>query len=94
MAVLYDSNTFRFVAICYVMWFVIPLYEFDVTLCGYSISFCDFIVTLCELDITLCAFIITLCGFVIRFCWFNPFMQSGFFYNTSLDQSISNKRGV
>ena len=32
MAVLSGANTLRFVRMCYVMWFVIPLYEFDVTL--------------------------------------------------------------
>ena len=29
MAVLYGANTLHIVTICYVMWFVIPLYEFD-----------------------------------------------------------------
>ena len=52
------------VTICYVMWFVITLYEFDVTLCWFSISLSDFIVTLYELAVTFCASINTLCGSV------------------------------
>ena len=71
IAVLYGANTLRFVTICYVMWFVITLYEFDVTLCGMSIALSDFIFTLCELAITFCAFINTLWGFVIYLYWFN-----------------------
>ena len=70
MAVLYSANTLRFVRMCYVMWFIIPLYEFDVALYGFSSALCDFIVTLCELEIPFCVFIITLCGFICL-CRFN-----------------------
>ena len=34
MAVLYGANTLHRVTICYVMWFVTPLHEFDVLLWG------------------------------------------------------------
>ena len=48
MAVLNGVNTLRFLTICYVMWFVIPLYELDITLYRFGITLCEFIVTLCE----------------------------------------------
>ena len=72
---LYYINLFCYVdlSLCdviwhFVMWFIIMLCRFFISLCEFIIMLCQFVISLCGFIFLLCQFFISLCRLIIMLC--------------------------